>query len=499
MRWLPRSMRAPCAASAVLAMIAGTVLLGAVSARAASATPCPWLGDRTARPDVDGDARPDVIVGIPTAVAGGMRSGAIDVHLAAGGVQRLGPSFFSGVPASAGEEFGAQLVTIDLELDDLCHDAAVGAPGSDAGRGSVVLVHGGESGFVAGGAVVLSGRSAGERFGAALAVGALTTEGIDLFVGAPRRTVSGHRGAGAVDHYVVPVDGGAPRYLGEVSQDTPGVPGISEAGDHFGATLAASWSELAVGVPDEAVGSRRAAGSVEVLKLDAQTGLVAARLLAQGYEGTPGVAEPGDRFGAALADVTGLLAVGSPGESVGRRRAVGSVYAYNRFSVERPYRMVRSITQDTPGVPGVNESGDQFGASLAAVEWCGMAIGSPGEDVGSAVDAGLVSVVNPVAPGASSCERAFRQGPGGGLGGALESGDRVGSVLSVLHSQDVAMLPFDQLLVGVPGEGVGAKAHAGVVTVLTPTWPGYTHRSYGDSAGPVSGERYGGAMISDDL
>jgi hypothetical protein len=491
-------MRATCAASAALVMIAGTLLLGAIPAQAASVTPCPRPGDRTARPDVDGDALPDVVVGIPTAVTGGARSGAIDVHLASGGVQRLGPSFF-GVPAASGQMFGAQLISIDLQMDDMCHDVAIAAPGSDAHRGAVVLVRGDEAGLVADGAVVLSGRNAGDRFGAALAVGVLTPEGTDLYVGAPGRTVSGQPGAGAVDHYLVPADGGAPSYVGELSQDSPGVPGVSEAGDHFGATLTATTRELVVGVPDEAVGSRPAAGGVEVLSLLPHTDVVvAAHHLAQGYERTPGLAEAGDRFGAALASDTGLLVVGSPGEAVGRRPGVGIVYAYNRFTVERPYPMVRPVTQDTPGIAGRNESGDLFGSSLALVEWCGVAIGSPGEDIGSAVNAGMVSLVAAAAPGTFSCERAFHQGRGGGLGGALESGDRVGSALTVVHERDLALLPHDQLLVGVPGEGVGTHLHAGVVTLLglALSGPGYAHRSYADSAGPVSGERYGGALLS---
>jgi hypothetical protein len=76
----------------------------------------------------------------------------------------------------------------------------------------------------------------------------------------------------------------------------------------------------------------------------------------------------------------------------------------------------------------------------------------------------------------------------------------VGSVLSLLRAGDADGPKDDQLLVGVPGEGVGPHAHAGVVTVLglSLSGQGYAHRSYGDSAGPVSEERYGGALASAD-
>ncbi|MEO3765189.1 FG-GAP and VCBS repeat-containing protein [Streptomyces sp. B8F3] len=112
------------------------------------------------------------------------------------------------------------------------------------------------------------------------------------------------------------------------TQDTAGVPGTGERGDQFGARLAAGdangdgFADLAVGVPYEAIGSKQSAGSVVLLK-GGSGGLKApgAQAFHQDTPGVKGVAETGDRFGAALAfgDVTrdgrAELAVGAPEEN----------------------------------------------------------------------------------------------------------------------------------------------------------------------------------------
>ncbi|GAA3182628.1 MULTISPECIES: FG-GAP and VCBS repeat-containing protein [Streptomyces] len=121
------------------------------------------------------------------------------------------------------------------------------------------------------------------------------------------------------------------------TQATPGVPGANEEGDVFGASLTAGDTdgdgrdELAVGVPGEAVGTKKQAGSVVLLK-GSDKGLTGTGAVAfsQDSPGVPGVAEAGDMFGAGvrLLDANGDghadLAVSAPGEN-DRHGAVWSV------------------------------------------------------------------------------------------------------------------------------------------------------------------------------
>jgi len=93
-------------------------------------------------------------------------------------------------------------------------------------------------------------------------------------------------------------------------QDITGIEGAEEADDRFGYALAAGnfdgddYTDLAIGVPYEAIGTTDQAGAVNVLYGSA-VGLAAAgdQLWYQGSGGLQGTAETGDRFGYALAAI----------------------------------------------------------------------------------------------------------------------------------------------------------------------------------------------------
>ncbi|WP_404195718.1 FG-GAP and VCBS repeat-containing protein [Streptomyces tauricus] len=124
-----------------------------------------------------------------------------------------------------------------------------------------------------------------------------------------------------------------------ITQQTAGVPGVSEKNDHFGARLSAGdvngdgYPDLAVGVPGEAIGSVAKAGSVVLLK-GGSGGLTGtgAQAFHQDTAGVPGVAEKNDVFGGSvrLLDVTGDgkadLTAGAPGEDLGTVRNGGAVW-----------------------------------------------------------------------------------------------------------------------------------------------------------------------------
>lgn len=113
-----------------------------------------------------------------------------------------------------------------------------------------------------------------------------------------------------------------------VTQNSPGIPGVSEKGDAFGSSVALgevtpgeSRRNLWIGADGEDVGSVRDAGSVT--RLDDGSGLPAATLTLG--NGLPGKAKSGDALGAALGTVrdTGdrvygadSLLIGVPGRDV---------------------------------------------------------------------------------------------------------------------------------------------------------------------------------------
>ncbi|MCP9947386.1 hypothetical protein LUX33_02130 [Actinomadura madurae] len=114
--------------------------------------------------------------------------------------------------------------------------------------------------------------------------------------------------------------------------------------------------------------------------------------------------------------------------------------------------------QNTAGVPGANEDGDGFGASVAAgaVESASLpgpelsvAIGAPGEDVGDLADAGRVHGVQvgafPRVDGAISQET-------DGLGEEPRAGARFGAALA--FGPGAA-----HVVVGAPGHAGKGAAH----------------------------------------
>ncbi|MEI5098347.1 FG-GAP-like repeat-containing protein [Streptomyces sp. PmtG] len=104
----------------------------------------------------------------------------------------------------------------------------------------------------------------------------------------------------------------------KITQDSPGVPGVGETGDRFGADISAGdvngdgFADVAVGVPGEDIGSGSGrvtdAGSVVLLK-GARSGLsgAGAQAFDQSKPGVPGASEAEDWFGhrVLLSDVNG--------------------------------------------------------------------------------------------------------------------------------------------------------------------------------------------------
>ncbi|MEU6278621.1 FG-GAP and VCBS repeat-containing protein [Streptomyces populi] len=159
-----------------------------------------------------------------------------------------------------------------------------------------------------------------------------------------------------------------------ITQNTPGVPGINEAGDQFGRALAAGdvtgdgYPDLAVGVPGEAIATTRAAGSVVLLKGGPKgpTGN-GALAFSQSTAGVPGVSEQDDHFGdeVLLTDVNANnradLIISAPWED-GPQTDSGAAWVL-RGSKNGP--ITKNIATFTPSTLNMPADEAHFGSTLA--------------------------------------------------------------------------------------------------------------------------------------
>jgi hypothetical protein len=365
---------------------------------------------------------------------------------------------------------------------------------------------------------------------AAVAVGAdFDGDGFaDLALGAPGEGLAGNAEAGAVHVFYGSPTGLTATGNKLIHQGTGGKRGLLEPGDRFGERLtwgnfdADLYDDLAIGAPGEAIGDAKNAGAVFVV-FGSATGLDPAStvLVHQGYAGVPGAAEPGDAFGRALAvgdfddDGADDLAVGAPHEDLGSLADAGAVVVLSWDPGARDPARARLLTQDSPGVPGAAEPGDWFGWSLAAGNLGDpvafpddpddLAVGAMREDVGTAIDAGSVTLVFGGPDGlVFSTSRLLTQGTPG-IPGAPEYDDRFGQSLAI---GPLANGGSEDLAVGAPGEVVAAYESEGFVVVLPaqgsggPTGAGalgYRQGAGGVGGAPFELDSFGAALEIADV
>jgi hypothetical protein len=377
-------------------------------------------------------------------------------------------------------------------------DLAIGVVGEDAGiEGAVNVLYGTPTGLSGTGGQFFTQDSPGvpgaaepdDGFGRTLAVGDFDRDGFaDLAIGVLDEDVGSIADAGAVN-VLYGTPGGLTGAGGQIfTQNSPGVGSAAEPGDSFGFALAAGdfdhdgFADLAIGAPDENAGTIANAGAVNVL-YGAAGGLtgVGSQIFTQNSLGVPGVAERDDNFGYALAagdfDSEGFadLAIGAPGEDVGTLDRGGAVNILPGSAGGLTGPGSQIFTQNSPGVPGGTELGDNLGLALASDDFnsdsfADLAVGSA-EDVGTLEDAGAVNVLPGSAGGLTGVgSQSFTQNSPGVPGDPQENDGFGGRALA---AGDFDRDSFADLAVGV-SEDVDTIGGAGTVNILPGSAGGLT-------------------------
>lgn len=464
-------------------------LLGNAPPASAAAT-CP-VSDS----DFDRDGAPDVTVGIP---GGSGRNGAVQVRLT-----NSGKPFTTTVTGAPG--FGTAVTSLSSYVGRgdaaLCSQLVIGSPDESA-------VAGGQAGGVVHVYLYSTATKSflrrttfhpespgmwgtgqpGARFGAALAAEHRSLGDPDprpprLFVGSPNHDVwnipdSGQLSSFRIDDAKVPeaVDPYTLDFGDEILGDAE-----PPATAHLGASLSVVGKLVAIGVPGQTVTGAVAAGSVIIDQFTDPDGFLP-REISQASSGVPGTAEPGDRFGTSVHLVAApgsgnpTLLVGAPNEDVGRTEDAGSVtVARISLGSGRTVGTVRTVDQNSAGMAGTVEAGDQLGAAVSSVRYgssLAPLVGAPGEDVGRVRNAGMVQTIGN--------GKGWTQ-ESSGVPGSAENGDRLGASLAGSPSTGAT-----KPLIGIPGE----DSSTGAVLVGLPIGGGSVTYLKGSAAG----NRYGFAV-----
>ena len=374
----------------------------------------------------------------------------------------------------AGDRFGSSLAVADFNGDGFT-DLAIGVPFEDqtgTDDGAVNVIYGSGTGLnQAGNQVwdqdtpgIIGTREAGDRFGSSLAVADFNGDGFtDLAIGVPFEDQTG------TDDGAVNVIYGSGTGLNQAGnqvwdQDTPGIIGTREAGDNFGASLAAAnfgnstHADLAVGVPlEDQTGTDD--GAVNVI-YGSGTGLNQAgnEVWDQDTPGIIGTREAGDNFGASLAAANfgnsthADLAIGVPLEDqTGTDDGAVNVIYGSGTGLNQAGNQVWD--QDTPGIIGTREAGDNFGASLAAANFgnsthADLAIGVPLEDQ-TGTDDGAVNVIYGSGTGLNQAGNQVWDQDSPSIIGTREAGDNFGASLAAANFGNST---HADLAIGVPLE-----------------------------------------------
>lgn len=459
------------------------------------------FGSSLGHGDFDGDGYSDLAVGVPGESIGSLNNaGAVNIfYSTAGGLSTVNTQIWhqnsAGVLGIAEENdrLGAALTAGDFNGDGYA-DLAIGVPyesvDSAVGAGAVNVLYGSAEGLLAAGNQIwhqqytdIEGRGeAYDRFGTAVTSGDFNGDGYDdLAVGVPGEDLNAGVNAGVVNVLYGSFTGLTANGNQMWHQNMPGIVGISEAGDNFGAALAAGdfnfdgRDDLAIGVPDEGIDTVIRAGAVNIL-YGHDVGLTAGnnQIWHQNIANIEGRAENGDHFGAALAagrfdtNLQDDLAVGVPGESIGTKQGAGAVNVIYGSGSGLQAAYDDLWHQDVAGIQGMAEPYDGFGAALAAgkLNWGStddLVIGVPGEAIEAINQAGAINVLLGGTGGLTTLHNQLWYQDSESVLDDSEANDLFGRAVA---AADFNGDGFADVAIGVPGETLFDKPNAGAVNVL---------------------------------
>lgn len=363
-------------------------------------------------------------------------------------------STLTAVPAHAA--LCTKSVPNDLNNDGKA-DVVLGQPQARidgiSGAGAVdVRITDGSSFRLTGPGMGLGTTTAGQ-FGSSVAIGLVNDDCYaDLIMGAPRA-------AGGRAVFVPGTATGIDISKGKILEsDNPA------GSDRFGSAVAIGRGVVFVGAPYHDPNGVKNAGRVYAFTVDKNDEVSTTGFLQQGTAPVKDSPEAGDHYGAVLAYRGDTLAVGAPDENIVTATNAGAAHltTFTKDDAAKPETDV-FLHQDAPGVPGKAEKGDDFGA---AIDDQVRAIGVPGEDVKSAMDAGgIVTQIQTMTTNSPALRWISQSSKG--IPGKSKTGDRFGAALA---SGTSFLCPGKAgIAVGVPGKIVDQKAGAGMVTVVAET------------------------------
>ncbi|MEU5098927.1 hypothetical protein [Streptomyces sp. NPDC020996] len=467
-------------ASAIAVCAAATLTVVALPAGPAAAAGAPYKGANTTavQDDFNGDGYRDLAVGAPGAANGTVdAAGAVVVlYGSAGGVSASRRTVITqataGIPGAPEEwdEFGSAVASADLDRDGYA-DLLIGTPDESAGTmwgiGSLTVVWGGAGGLKGGAAVSPpTGLDEGCGFAAGVAVGDVTGDG------APDVAVTGNCGATTYNGPFTRTGAPARRAF------------VNDLGTNRGVVM----------------GDVDGDGRAERFWLPGPTdGDVSGPVFAEGHDGRYTELPLADGLSGQIGDIDGDgygdLVTGVPYDA---SLTSGATPAHRGGEIQVLYGGPQGITpdqkpqvihQDTAGVPGAGEDGDQFGASLSVGDTNGdkyadVVVGAPGEALGSAKAAGQATLLRGSAAGLTATgSRAYTQNTAG-VAGTAETGDQFGAAT---HLVDVTKDGRADLAVGVPGENLDGLLWTARGSMAGPTTTGSTTIS---GTGVGLGRRY---------